>query len=192
MLDITVIGHVLCILMVEIVEMYVIAKTTPFVIQPAENAHVHPAFWAKSKWFFLHFLWKIINVKIIFCSLWTWRQCVKVIIRVRCHFNLQNIMQKYWQNFFFWQSGGIFFLLIFPLFWCFFRCDQKCPHGFYGKGCQYRCKCQNGAKWVPNLFNKSYKHTEVEGREDLCCHAKYYLSFVSKKALSAALGIKLS
>ena len=38
--------------MVEIVEMYVIAKTTPFVIQPAENALVHPAFWAKSKWFF--------------------------------------------------------------------------------------------------------------------------------------------
>ena len=53
--------------MVEIVEMYVIAKTTPFVIQPAENALVHPAFWAKSKWFFfLRFLWKItIKTKIV-------------------------------------------------------------------------------------------------------------------------------
>ena len=47
--------------MVEIVEMYVIAKTTPFVIQPAENAHVHPAFWAKSKWFFFLLFFLIIN-----------------------------------------------------------------------------------------------------------------------------------
>ena len=35
---------------------------------------------------------------------------------MRCHFNLQNIMQKYWQNFFCDKVEVFFFLLIFSLF----------------------------------------------------------------------------
>ena len=27
-----------------------------------------------------------------------------------------------------------------------FRCNKECSEGFYGKSCQYRCKCANGAK----------------------------------------------
>ena len=27
-----------------------------------------------------------------------------------------------------------------------FRCNKECSEGFYGKNCQYRCKCANGAK----------------------------------------------
>lgn len=48
MLDIIVIVLVLCILMVGIVEMFVIAKTTPFVTQPTENALVHQDSWVKN------------------------------------------------------------------------------------------------------------------------------------------------
>ena len=51
MLDIIVIVLVLCILMVGIVEMFVIAKTTPFVTQPTENALVHQDSWVKSRFF---------------------------------------------------------------------------------------------------------------------------------------------
>merc|ERR1719412_1948712 len=48
MLDIIATDLVLCILTVEIVEMFVIAKTTPFVTQPTESALVHRDSWAKS------------------------------------------------------------------------------------------------------------------------------------------------
>ena len=27
-----------------------------------------------------------------------------------------------------------------------FRCDKKCAEGFYGRSCQYKCRCKNGAR----------------------------------------------
>ena len=67
MLDIIVIDLVLCILMVEIVEMFVIAKTTPFVTQPTENALVHQDSWVKSRFFSPYFkvlVWIIVEEKV--------------------------------------------------------------------------------------------------------------------------------
>ena len=56
MLDIIATDLVLCILTVEIVEMFVIAKTTPFVTQPTESALVHRDSWAKSRFCILIFV----------------------------------------------------------------------------------------------------------------------------------------
>ena len=64
MLDIIATDLVLCILTVEIVEMFVIAKTTPFVTQPTENALVHQDSWVKSRFFSPYFkvlVWIIVK-----------------------------------------------------------------------------------------------------------------------------------